>query len=382
MVEQLPDIDPPLEFGEVHTVEPADVHHVDDGILYRLHSGGDDYASDTVTAVAMATGETVAEVPLEHDVAIGEQPGQGSETVAFASFGDTVTLLHAYTHTPSVTGTEAETLNIRVRAFNVDDGTAAWTQDLEAGERGGAEAFLTIFDTTEDRIALAWGAHNDPTRSHLLDASTGESVWTSDEFTAVTVAGETIAAFNANADEPTAALIDLGTGEASWSTGFDKRLDGRSLGQGLVHFTAFESFEYDVPYRHAIVNAATGELVTEFTTTAEATCHFDQESVIACGSLRSVLLALDSTSGERLWDLDSVGADRELPTNISAAHRGVLYMRYDNDTRPPLALDARTGDDLVPELPADLTEVGPGYGLADGRDADGRRGLLIHLATG
>lgn len=177
--EQLPDIDPPLELGVPKTVAAPHSFHVHDGLLYGVHlpeeaaATKNGYERTTVTSVDMVTGETTSEVPLDHDVVLDESTSREEEVVTFAEFDGELKLLYVYPHLPEAIGSQAGAYYMRAEAFNVDDGSLAWTQDFESWEDAG---FLTVNDTTDEYIALSWWSYSEGPRSHLLDPATGEAL--------------------------------------------------------------------------------------------------------------------------------------------------------------------------------------------------------------
>ncbi|GAB3994729.1 hypothetical protein GCM10029992_10030 [Glycomyces albus] len=392
----LPDIDPPLEFGEAHAVPRPSLHQTRDGLLYGAYLVGDNTiqtrVEDTIVSYSLATGETVTEAALDDASVPADAEASSHLETVFAPSEDGMLLVRIFSYVPPVTGSEAARETILVQAFHAEDGSAAWTQELESWNRG-VNPFLTVHETDAEHIVLAWGAHNEPTRSHVLDTSTGDSVWTSDEIRAVAAEGEILAAFEAgddldrDGDHPAGMLVDLNTDETLWSHEFESgiNIESHNFGDGLVKFTADITGQYgDESDEYVVVDAAAGEPVFESTQSAGALfCKFDRESPMVCYDNQGTVFAIDSATGEVLWDDESIGAERELPSQINLLYKGVIYAEYTGGARPPLALDARTSEDLVPELPIDLIEVGPGYALAEGYDDLEQKALLeIHLATG
>ncbi len=392
----LPDIDPPLEFGEVHEVPRPSLHQTRDGLLYGAYLVEDNSIQprdeDTVVSYSLATGETVTEAALDDASVPADAEASSHLETVFAPSEDGMLLVRIFSYVPPVTGSEAEQETILVQAFHAEDGSVAWTQELESWNRG-VNPFLTVHETDAEHIVLAWGAHNEQTRSHVLDTSTGDSVWISDEIRAVAAEGEILAAFEAgddldrDGDHPAGMLVNLNTDETLWSHEFESgiNIESHNFGDGLVKFTADITGQYgDESDEYVVVDAAAGEPVFESTQSAGALfCKFDRESPMVCYDNQGTVFAIDSTTGEVLWDDESIGAERELPSRINLLYKGVIYAEYTGGARPPLALDARTSEDLAFELPTDLLEVGPGYALAEGYDDLEQKAFLeIHLATG
>jgi outer membrane protein assembly factor BamB len=108
-------------------------------------------------------------------------------------------------------------------------------------------------------------------------------------------------------------------------------------------------------------------------------CKYDQVSVVACyysAATTANLIAFDVTSLNELWELPDPAGTRIAP-QLHAAYKGLLYTEADNGD---VILNARTGTDLVANVPIAPDLVVPGYGLVN-NESNGDNTLLAYPAT-
>lgn len=390
-----PTFDPPLAFGEEILLGGGyrvDAFHVDQSGAGTLFTYQQDTAAIRTWDLVTGAEQGSATIDLEGG---RPQPGPDGPPYAFAPVDDRMSLVIAYEHREPGVGTQPEQEVLRVRAYHTDDASPAWTTDLRVPNVDNAR----ILAANAEHTVVVTGARDPATErpgrdeasvaavSTVLDTATGQvrQVW--DPFVAYALDRDVVAGLLPDPDRlddpvrPAHRLTGrhVVTGDIVWEyedvqlTGTD--YFGRDLGGGVflqpARSRGTDSEASATLSTNLVLEVGTGDVLVEVDHDGAAvTCRYDGEQLMACAHdqqdrAQPFLAAYDLHGRTMLWDLDGVGAGRELPDTVTAVRRGVIYMEFSQSrSRAPVALDARTGNDVAVDLPVAPVRVGPGYGLA------------------
>lgn len=353
---------PPLEFSPVPVIStPSQQVYAEAGVFYGL-----DFLDGTrLRSFELETGTLIDESVPEHDASFGSDYGYNG-SVVFATVDDQVLLFHAYE-------TDGD---LRVRAFNADDGSHVHTADQESpfSDESPIQDAEIVDINGEHVLVTADGGRWSGDASYLFDAATGELLWSKDQFRAVAVQDGAVSGVAypdeyRSADEVEFQVLSIEDDSTIWNQTFDNDPETSNLGDGIV--LIYEPFVVsfggsDNSNRDAVVlNTADATVLAATVGDGDPACGYDHVAVVACVDLgEQPLTAYSAEDGTVLWTADDRPAEQILPDKFLAEYEGVLYMGNKSGDRPPVALDAATGEQIADNLPAGLVVVGPGFCVA------------------
>lgn len=371
--------DPPLSFGSPIVDADVEAYFVDGDLLYTLDATDPNGArEDSITAWSIETGEIV-NTAFVGDIAsrIAEY---GNQDAMFGWIDDRVVLVHSFVSTETDPEAGGELSVVWVSVLDAEDGSVLWANGLGDTAKsivdGGS---LEIRSVGSDHVVVSV-REEDGSEGFIWRADDGERIGLDFDVMPVLehsgiVAGERRAR---DADSPIVAY-DLESGTELWTAevGLNDSWRLADLGDGLLavyeHVYEFESelqeaggMPESITQTTRVLDAATGAevIATETETETEVECLYDGFELVACHDQeeRAYLESFEVATGESVWSSHRTSVDWEMPNTLGAFSNGALYMSdtYDDSAA---ALDARTGEFLT-DLPAALTEVGPGYGVA------------------
>jgi hypothetical protein len=326
----------------------------------------------------------ISQAVPEHDRAF-DQSAEGT-SVRFATSGEEVLLFHAFGDT------EGEEYQVSLRAFDTADGSLRYTGTAPVGiarvgeidivQSEGGRTLVTVDGTVR---AEASYQYYETASSFLFDSATGEVVWQSDGFKALSIEGETVIG---TAYTPTEGdysmetvqefqVLPLSGGEPSYVYPPIDDFKATWLGDGVVlledgHMGMWSTGD---GYRALLVaidtEGGTGTKLAEVASETEPECRYDGLGVIGCvGFGQGGLTVMSAADGSTLWTAADI-QDYLPPDRFRGAYQGVFYMDNEEGARPPIAVEAATGVKLAEDLPPDFFGVELGYGFGVARDYDG-----------
>ncbi|MGC4765866.1 PQQ-binding-like beta-propeller repeat protein [Micromonospora sp. DT46] len=371
-------LDPPLAFAAkpVRIPLPSRMFQLRDGAAYLLDG------KNALAAYDLATGARRWSAPLA-----GPPVRLGNTGPMIAEVDGKPTAFVTYRVDIAGSGTVPARTVLRVASFGLADGAPGWQSDVD--DRGipedGSLGVDKVVAASSDHVVLSTDSYDTGVSGDftaVLDARTGKVRWTKPAFQARALDGDVVAGMTSGADahRVPSSTIGLAASDGSqvWAHEETKpagNLINGPLGGGLLQV-------YPVGRRgdgsNGIVDIRTGREVIRLETGGGASvCRYDDESVVVCSqhlvSRTGTMVAYDTTSHERLWQVPGKDSGREAP-KITAARRGVVYGSTSNG---PLILDARTGQDRVTDLPFVPEVVVPGFGI----DVE-QREMTVHPAIG
>ncbi|MEU2390406.1 PQQ-binding-like beta-propeller repeat protein [Streptomyces sp. NPDC007369] len=246
-------------------------------------------------------------------------------------------------------GTHAERAFVEFTAVNAASARVEWRLPLDIPEwaKDAPSPVSTRIVGSSGRVALVVVGAFKPSgyTTYAIDLVDRRVLWTRHLLKAERVAKGAVVGITKdqlNSQYEAAAGYDLNTGEQRWR-GEDSQYPG--VGEGgpqLVNVTGRSKTGADF---HRLVDPQTGavrqELPEDF---GPATCDFDGISTLVCFRNWQGLSvwAFDTANGQLRWKLPDKAADRIAP-RVTAVWHGRVYGSTDSG---PLALDARTGEDL------------------------------------
>jgi hypothetical protein len=373
--------DPPLAFAEtgVRIGRPDSGYAIHDGTAYFVTEDEPADGEDSLIAAELATGVQRWSRPVAGTVVLGDW---ATPAVADVDTGPVV-FMPLVVERPGSGTTPGREL-VRVTAFDGVTGSPVWSTDLDDTDVPGISGYSNLsVSADQDQVAVSveYLADGDAYTAYtaVLDAGTGDARWLEAGFLATALDDQTVVG-NTATREPLSLVYTLegrsaSDGDRLWSIDEPEDIrDIRGLGSGLGYYVGVPSGE-STTY---LVELRTGEVLVSFDGGSE--CRHDGESIVVCATVDfytfdDYLVAYDVRAGERLWELPDEAADRIAPSSLVAARPGAVYANTDNG---PLIIDARTGEDLVTDLPFAVERVVPGFGLR----RDDRLALWAHPATG
>ncbi|WP_199034194.1 hypothetical protein [Glycomyces salinus] len=355
---------PPLAFSpEPDAAVEAQDYFVDGTVLYSLEYGTSYYDENEaiIRAIDFEEDMEVGQAVPEHDRPFEDVLDQ-SDT-AFVKTGDEVVLLHAW----------EESGTVSLRAFGADDGGLHYTGEAESEIDGQG---LSIVQADEQHVLVVMDGYRrvdyqsyESAMSFLFDTATGDLLWSGADFDAAGVLEGAVGGVAYTEDErQELRVVDFEDGAVGYSYETDRRLKVDDIGGGLLLMVEGEHFEgvfADDVYHAAVVDLEMTEVLVEADTVATPSCFYDQVAIVGCLNWDSEeISAFTAEEGQILWTADDVGGDRLIPDRWLASFGGVFYMDNAEGARPPVAIEAATGEWLAEDLVPGMVEVGPGYAVA------------------
>ncbi|WP_174527415.1 PQQ-binding-like beta-propeller repeat protein [Micromonospora maritima] len=209
----------------------------------------------------------------------------------------------------------------------------------------------------------------------VVDVSTGNTLWRDDEFTASALLGDTVVGLTAPDTRYRRSVTGLALldGAERWSALSVADAELAAAGPSFVVAVGRQNdgrrFYALVKKDGTLANRTTGEYRVGLR------CSYDEAAVTVCALGNSEpLFALDSTSGDDLWQLPATG--RRAP-RMTAAWHGAVYGTVNGAA---VVLDARTGlDRSVSPGVAPVAVTAYGGLAADPSDGDT---VVFHPAAG
>ncbi|MFG2393710.1 PQQ-binding-like beta-propeller repeat protein [Streptomyces lavendulae] len=247
-----------------------------------------------------------------------------------------------------VVGTHAERVFVEFIAVNAASTRVEWRLSLDVPEwaKDAPYPLSARVAASSGRVALLTvGAFKPAGRTtYAIDLVDHRVLWTRDLLEAKKIVKGAVVGITKDAIDSqyeAAAGHDLNTGEQRWR-GEDSEYPGVSTGgPQFVHVTGRSKAGVDF---HRLVDPQTGVVQKELPDVGPADCEFDGISTLVCFRNWKGLSvwAFDTSNGELRWTLPNKAANRIAP-RVTAVWHGRIYGSTDSG---PLALDARTGDDL------------------------------------
>lgn len=363
------EFDPPIAFGDpVELGRPwHDQYTVHDSVAYFFSSGGDVLGlarHRDLNAVDLLTGESrwVTSIDIGRD-----GPPQEFRREAYwppPMVGEVDgRLLVFVTHPVSEagTGTRLDRHAARVVALDASDGSEVWAIDFEATRVNWSHGYLRPVGVTEDTLVvtaeMGFGPSDDREPvTYGLDAVTGRERWRESGFVAEladrgVVVGWVVTDDFGFSTEYAIQGRDAADGARRWQhPDLFNRGQIDALGPGLAAYRArTEDPDSDYGVETRVISVEDGDVVAAVD--GGFICRDDHESVIVCRTtdffqFDDHMVAFDRDSGELLWELVEDESDRAVPRVLSL-RPGVIYAE---GPRSMVLLDARTGEDLIPDL--------------------------------
>jgi outer membrane protein assembly factor BamB len=259
-------------------------------------------------------------------------------------------------------GTTPGYVALTVLAADATTGKKAWQADVKVSTDAG-NAVTKVVGVTDKAVIAGY----DKDQEHLtvgLDPATGKTLWTRKDYTGGSVHGDTLAGVDyrqgLQRDSSTSQItaLDVVTGQEKWAAAKDSySLDLVSADPALVVVDQKAEIEQNVHGGTFLVflDPATGAEKTRLAgdygsaVSSYGDCFYDQQSVLIC-SVAGVLTGYDAATARKLWSLPDQAANRVAPGVLVAWH-GILYGTTQGGK--PIALDAKTGQDLSAEVGVD-----------------------------
>lgn len=373
----VPLYDPPHQFSADPVATLNDAFHavVSGTMVYYFGNTADQgIRSADIEGYDLTTGKTWQYTPPDVSFDGPEIPaGQPGHLLAVAAPGQALYYVGSVLQPGQ--GTQRSQFTAAVGSLAAQSGTSQWQVSLPLpSSYYQDDAFdpqqdvdLTLIGADEHHLVVqAVGPDDSPPVVWVLDPATGRTMWTRSGFEAIGFGSDTVVAF------PTATSpIDFGkpeglnadTGSVRWPALATKVTDvGYAMvGPDLIELTEFAPLD-SATY---LVKVNSGKLLTTLNDGAYKTCLFNQVNTVVCPSDDS-LIALDATSGHRLWSLPDPHADRISPA-LHVAYEGLLYAQGES---AGVILNARDGSDAVDNVSLAPDVVVPGFGLVLDDTAD------------
>lgn len=307
---------------------------------------------ESLLSIDTTSGAVAAIKPEATPVTDPQADGQGSflftHPVSITERASPLALASFVVKQPAV-GTHAERVFVEFTAVNAASGRVEWRLPLNIPEwaKGAPSPLSARIAGSSGRVALVTVGAFKPSGSttYAIDLVDRRVLWTRDLLKAQRIAKGTVVGITEdeiNSQYEAAAGYDLNTGEQRWR-GEDSQYPGVGAGgPQLVSVTGRSKNDVDF---HRLVDPESGvvrqELPEDF---GPADCDFDGVSTLVCFRNWQGLSvwAFDTANGELRWKLPDKAADRIAP-RVTAVWRGRIYGSTDSG---PLAMDARTGEDL------------------------------------
>jgi hypothetical protein len=296
-----------------------------------------------VTIVDTATGTTKATVKeSQQKAAINLSKPQDAPYVTTIG-GTTVALVLFPIKIPGEGTTPAQDA-LELMAVDPAKGAAAWTARITFGDwikdMTAIDPTVVAVSGTTVVVTIS-GSNSEPARTYAVDTVKRQVAWVSkDSFRSGTVLGNSVIGFTGDTDGYLSAL-SLTDGSTQWTGSVHSY---QSLVQPAgPNFAMVIASDYGSGQSYAELVDAKGHLTGLDNSLTGDLCEFDGAQTVVCSSTSSAsVVALDASSGQRLWSLPDTTANRIAPT-VSAVWRGAVYGSTSNG---PVVLDGRSGKDL------------------------------------
>ncbi|MFE2325331.1 PQQ-binding-like beta-propeller repeat protein [Streptomyces sp. NPDC059385] len=307
---------------------------------------------ESLLAVDTTSGAVTTITPEATPVKAPEADGHGSflfsQPVSITE-GDGPLVLASFVVQQPASGTHSARVFVEVTAVNAASGRVEWRLPLSIPEwaKDAPSPLGARIIGSSGRVAVVRVGALKPAAqtTYAIDLVDHRVLWTRDLLNAQTIAKGTVLGATTDAigsEYEAAAGYDLNTGEQRWR-GEDSQHPSVGTGGPNLVTVAWRS-KTDVDF-HRLVDPQTGavkqELPEDF---GPADCDYDGISTLICFRNWKGLSvrAFDTANGELLWQLPNQAAGRIAP-RVTAVWHGRIYGSTQNG---PLALDARTGEDL------------------------------------
>ncbi|WP_369265028.1 hypothetical protein [Streptomyces sp. R35] len=387
--------DPPATFATTGAQMPdgllVDILDLDNRLVgplpVTLH-GSTAYvgAFDHVQAIDTTNGHVTATIePAGEGLPEGDGTEHKAGAPAIVTISGTPALLTPFLVKQSGTGTQASHKAVEITVSDPDAAKVRWQVTLRLPEwaaEPSTELTATAVGANENTGVVAVSDNNSHAVTYGIDLTTHRQIWVQDGFAATGIAEGTAVGWNTENYEAHAAGHDAATGAPRWQ--------GQSMVSQTVsalgpHFVLLQGGDWgsEKPYVQ-LLDPATGKTKQQLPIQlSKGTCVYDEKSTLVChgtgaGTDDDAAFGLDATTGKTLWQLPDKQADRIAP-EITTAWHGRAYGKTENG---PVALDARTGQDLPtsPHIAPVLVNGSAGLALAK---VDGwKTKLFVYPATG
>ncbi|WP_327287756.1 hypothetical protein [Streptomyces sp. NBC_01198] len=315
------------------------------------------------------------------------QPGAGETVVkgmtqapSLATVGGRTLVLVTFVLDLPGRGTTQGKRVIEMIAVDSVTNRPAWTKrfgDLPDWGRSADPSVAVKLIGVQDGIAVvaADDSYGAPTTYavDLVKGATGATLWhKADDFHPImTGTGVVVGTFEGL--KQSLAALGLADGKPVWT----KYKDEYELG---AHYFAPDRLSVNYGGSHnsnlRILDAVSGDKLTELEEWAGSSCVYDDRSVTVCTApIDNYVIALDAKSAKDLWWLPDSKHTRVAP-KVSAVWHGAVYGQTANG---PVVVDARTGNDRSTALTVVPGTVDAYVGLVDDEDTDR---TLAYPATG
>jgi hypothetical protein len=259
-------------------------------------------------------------------------------------------------------GTTPGYIALTVLAADATTGKKVWQSDTKVSTDQYADASNAVTKVVgvTDKAVIASYVKDDQRITIGLNPAGGATLWTRADYLGGTVHGDILAGVDYSQGLQSGytsqiTALDVTTGKEKWVAAKDSyELEVVSADPALVVIDQKAEIEQNVHGGRFLVflDPATGaektRLVGDYgsAATSYGDCYYDQQSVLVC-SASGVLTAYDATTARKLWSLPDKTANRVAP-GVFVTWHGVLY--GDTQGGKPIALDAKTGQDLSTEV--------------------------------
>ncbi|MER5763866.1 PQQ-binding-like beta-propeller repeat protein [Streptomyces sp. NPDC002082] len=306
----------------------------------------------SLLAVDTTSGAVTTITPEAMAVKAPEADGSGSflfqQPVSITEGAGPLVLASFVVQQPA-SGTHSARVFVEFTAVNAASGRVEWRLPLNIPEwaKDAPSPLSARIVGSSGRVAVFRVGAFKPAAytTYAIDLVDRRVLWTRDLLDAQTIAKGTVLGVTKNeigSEYEAAAGYDLNTGDQRWR-GEDSRYPSVATGgPNLVTVAGRSKTDADF---HRLVDPRTGavkqELPEDF---GPADCNYDGISTLVCFRNWKGLSvwAFDTANGELLWQLPNQAAGRIAP-RVTTVWHGRIYGSTQNG---PLALDARTGEDL------------------------------------
>ncbi|SBT69021.1 hypothetical protein GA0070622_6139 [Micromonospora sediminicola] len=366
-----PAFDPPTRFGPTGTAlgeaRPGDV---------LLRGTTAFVAGDARTTVVDVAGGRQLSVLTPKQAPITRNPAAAGHRPVLIDPSGRPTVVVPYAVEIPASGTVASRQAVELLVIDATDGRLTTTVTVDAKP---AEGDFSLVAADPVRVvggrgtAVVLGIGKQVTV--VVDVSTGNTLWRDDDFAASALLGDTVVGLTApdaryRRSVTGLALLD---GAERWSAVSVADAELAAAGPSFVVAVGRQNdgkrFYALVKKDGALVNRTTGEYRVGLR------CAYDEAAVTVCALGNSEpLFALDSTTGDDLWQLPATG--RRAP-RMTAAWHGAVYGTVNGAA---VVLDARTGlDRSVSPGVAPVAVTAHGGLAADPSDGNA---MVFHPAVG
>ncbi|MEU0096071.1 hypothetical protein [Kribbella sp. NPDC006257] len=371
--------DPPAKFATTGAQMPdgllADILDLENRLVgppaVTLY-GGTAYvgAFDHVQAIDTTNGHVKATIePAGKALVDGDGTKHKAGAPAIVAISDKPALLTPFPVDQSGTGTQASHKAVEITVSDPDTAKVQWQVTLrlpEWADEPNVELTATAVGANGSTGVVTVSNDNSHAVTYGIDLTAHRQTWVQDGFAATGIAEGMAVGWSTEHYEVHAAGHDAASGAPRWQ--------GQSMVSQTVsalgpHFVLLKGRAWgsEKPYLQ-LLDPTTGKTKQQPPSQlSKGTCVYDEKSAIVCGGTgagtdTATTFGLDATTGKTLWQLPDKQADRIAPEITTAWHG----MAYGKTAKGPLALDARTGQDLPtsPQIAPVLVNGSAGLALA------------------